>query len=249
MRRSSQGPGWRVRLSAALTRCVGEDEPRLADRFDRQPHLRARRTCRASRMPIVARRFTPSRMPRKRLRPSTGSLHLDLRLVPGPDLEILGAGQRPVDAGRRNLQMIFPVDRIGDVHRRRDIARKHLAILHRHRAVRPLGHDLHGHAVQARDLHAHQARSRDRWRSAPRYGRCGLQARSHASDGGRPFNPSPGSRAQGPSGNKKERAPRDPPSIWIRDVLCADIGPRPASCKRGIRQQNHGTNLWNGRLC
>ena len=52
--------------------------------------------------------------------------------------------------GRGNLQPVGAVDRIGDVEHRRQRARDGLAILDRHRAVRPLGHDLHGAAVDAR---------------------------------------------------------------------------------------------------
>ena len=82
--------------------------------------------------------------------------HLDLRDVAGVALEIGFAHQRPVDAGRGNLQPVGAVDRIGDVEHRRQRARHGLAILDRHRAVRALRHDLHGAAVRARDLHPHQ---------------------------------------------------------------------------------------------
>ena len=58
--------------------------------------------------------------------------------------------QRPVDARRGNLEPIGAVDRVGDIEHRRQRARDLLAILHRHRAVRPLRHDLHGAAVERR---------------------------------------------------------------------------------------------------
>ena len=82
--------------------------------------------------------------------------HLDLHDVAGVALEIGAPHQRPVDAGRRHFQPVGAVDRIGDVEHRRQRARGGFAILDQHRAVGPLGHDLHGAAVAAGDAHAHQ---------------------------------------------------------------------------------------------
>ena len=82
--------------------------------------------------------------------------HLDLGLVARIALEIGAAHQRPVDAGRRNLQPVFAVDRILHVENRRERTRDRLAILDRHRAVGPLRHDLHGAALRGGHPHAHQ---------------------------------------------------------------------------------------------
>ncbi len=46
-------------------------------------------------------------------------IELDLGFVTGPVLEIARANERPVDAGRRNLEAIVPGDRIGDIEHRR----------------------------------------------------------------------------------------------------------------------------------
>ena len=59
--------------------------------------------------------------------------------------------------GRGNLQIIGGVHRILDVERGRNIAGKRLAVADGHRAVGPLGHDLHGISVQRGNLDAHQA--------------------------------------------------------------------------------------------
>ncbi len=72
--------------------------------------------------------------------------HLDLDLVAGIALEIRAPHQRPVDAGRRHFEPIGAIDRVGDVEHRRQRARDGLAVLDRHGAVRPLGHDLDGAA-------------------------------------------------------------------------------------------------------
>ena len=94
--------------------------------------------------------------PRKRLRPSTGAAISILRDMAGIAVEIRAPHQRPVDAGRRHFQPIGALDRIGGIEHRRQRARGGLAILDRHRAVRPLGHDLHGAAGGAGNAHAHQ---------------------------------------------------------------------------------------------
>ena len=116
----------------------------------------ARRPAASSRRMRAASPSTPSSMPRKRLRPSTATAISILTTLAGIALEIRAAHQRPVDAGRGDLQPIGALDRIGDVEHRRQRARDRLAILDRHRAVRPLRHDLHGAAVDAGDAHPHQ---------------------------------------------------------------------------------------------
>ena len=49
-----------------------------------------------------------------------------------------------------------PFDRIVGVEHRRECARGHFAILDRHAAVRPFGHDLQRAAVGGGNAHAHQ---------------------------------------------------------------------------------------------
>ncbi len=84
------------------------------------------------------------------LAPVDRHVHLDAHQMAGKAVEVRFAHQRPVDAGRGHLQPIGALDQIGDVEHRRERARHGLAILHRHRAVRPLRHDLHGAAVGGR---------------------------------------------------------------------------------------------------
>ena len=106
-------------------------------------------------------------------------LHLHLRDVAGIAVEIRTPHQRPVDAGRGNLQPIGGFDRVGDIEHRRQRARGGLAVLDRHGAVRPFGHDLYGAAGKAGDAHPHQpiaerrrapARRRGDARRPPRLG-------------------------------------------------------------------------------
>ena len=82
--------------------------------------------------------------------------HLDLHEIVGVALEVRLAHQRTVDAGRRQLQPVGAVHRIGGVEHRRQGARADLAVLDRHGAVGLLGHHLHGAAVGAGHAHAHQ---------------------------------------------------------------------------------------------
>ena len=85
-----------------------------------------------------------------------GDRHLDLHEMAGIALEIGAAHQRPVDAGRGNLQPIGAVDRIGDIEHRRQRPRDRLAILDLHRSVGPFRHDLDGAAGFAGNLDPHQ---------------------------------------------------------------------------------------------
>ena len=108
------------------------------------------------------------------LAPVDRDLHLDLDQMAGVAVEIGFAHQRPVDAGRGNLQPVGALDRVGHVEHRRQRARDRLAVLDRHGAVRPLRHDLHGAAVGGRHLHPHQPvaelfdhRLGDGWRRGP----------------------------------------------------------------------------------
>ena len=118
---------------------VGEDELGFGHVLDRQQHVggfaRRRRRAGCARQSPSA----PSSKPRNRLRPSPAR-HFDLHHVVGVAFEIRAPHQRPVDAGRRQLQPIGAVDRIGDVEHRRQRARGGLAILDRsscRRAARP----------------------------------------------------------------------------------------------------------------
>ena len=85
-------------------------------------------------------------------------LELGLEAVVG--LEVLQPGQRPVDAGRGDLEPVFARDRIGGVQHLGDRAGQAGAVLDVHVAVGgPLGHDLQGaaglgaaHQPQADDL-------------------------------------------------------------------------------------------------
>ena len=72
---------------------------------------------------------------------------LDLGLVADEALEVAGAHQRPVDAGRRDLEVILAVDRILDVEHRRQILAQPLAVGDGEAPVGILGHDLQRRAV------------------------------------------------------------------------------------------------------
>ena len=89
-------------------------------------------------------------------------LHLDLGLVARPVLEIGRPHQRPVDAGRGHLERVLPLHGVVRVEHRRKAARDLRALLHRDRALRPLGHDLHGRPVASRHDHPHQAEAQIR---------------------------------------------------------------------------------------
>ena len=110
----------------------------------------------SSRRMRAASPSVPASMAAKTLAAVDRDLHLDLDQMAGVAVEIGFAHQRPVDAGRGNLQPVGALDRVGHVEHRRQRARDGLAVLDRHAAVRPLRHDLHGAAVGARYLHPHQ---------------------------------------------------------------------------------------------
>ena len=70
--------------------------------------------------------------------------------------EILQSGQGPINAGRGDLQGVFPTDRIGGVHHFGDRPGEPGAVFDHHVAIRlPLGHDLQ----LARLGTAHQAQT------------------------------------------------------------------------------------------
>ena len=85
-----------------------------------------------------------------------GDRHLDFHEMAGIALEIGPPHQRPVDAGRRNLQPIGLLDRVGDVEHRRQRPRNRLAIVDLHGSIGPFGHDLDRAAVLGGDLDPHQ---------------------------------------------------------------------------------------------
>ena len=82
-----------------------------------------------------------------------GDRHLDARLVADGAAKIGFAHQRPVDAGRGDLQPVGLREQVLDVERRRQIFARALAILDRYRPVGAFGHDLHGCARPGGDLH------------------------------------------------------------------------------------------------
>ncbi len=79
----------------------------------------------------------------KSLAPVDRAARLDLRLVAGEPLEIAAPHQRPVDAGRADLEVVGAGDRILDIEQRRDGAADLGALIHRRAGpLAPLGHDL-----------------------------------------------------------------------------------------------------------
>ena len=75
----------------------------------------------------------------------------------GPAREIGLARQRAVDAGRRHFQIVIAFDRVFGFEEFGQRAGQFRAIVHIHRAVRALGHDLQrlgssGHHAQAHEL-------------------------------------------------------------------------------------------------
>jgi hypothetical protein len=68
--------------------------------------------------------------------------------VAGEADEIRAPHQRPVHAGGRHFEPIGAINRIRHIEHRRKRARHILTVLDGHRAVRSLGHDLDGAAVE-----------------------------------------------------------------------------------------------------
>ena len=136
---------------------VGEHELGLGHVFDRQHDVGGLARRRVVAMDAREMALGAEQLAAEPLAALGGHRHLDLHLIAGVALEIRLPHQRPVDAGRRQLQPVGAIDRIGRVEHRRQRARARLAIVDRHRAVGPLGHHLHGAAVEPRHAHAHQA--------------------------------------------------------------------------------------------
>jgi hypothetical protein len=85
---------------------------------------------------------------------------LYLRLMTGERREVARPHQRPVDAGRRDLEPVAAGHRVERIEQRRKLAADLCAILDRHLAPRPLSHHLHRAAVAARNLDPHQAEAK-----------------------------------------------------------------------------------------
>src|SRR5690606_35919936 len=92
--------------------------------------------------------------------PATDRLcHLDLRLVPGPADEVAWPHQRPIDARRRDLELVRSRHRILDVQQRPECPADQLAILEAHRAVGTFRHHLQRAAARAGDPDPYQPAS------------------------------------------------------------------------------------------
>ena len=96
--------------------------------------------------------------------------HLDPRLAADRPLEIRLPDKRPVDARGGELEPIGLAHDVLDVEHRRERRAGPLAVLNRHRPVRPLGHDLHRRPAGRRDLDPHEPQpeiAQDRRGDAP----------------------------------------------------------------------------------
>src|SRR6185312_1514521 len=85
------------------------------------------------------------------LAPVGHAIELDPGLQALVGLEVLDAGQRPVDAGARHLQRIVAADRVGALQHVEDRARQLRAVLDPHLAGRVLGHHLQRAPLAAAD--------------------------------------------------------------------------------------------------
>ena len=95
--------------------------------------------------------------PLEALAPFQRHHELHLRDVAGVALPVLGAGQRPVDAGGGDLQRPFAADRVLDIEHGADRVADRLAILDPEGvAIGAVGHDLHHRPFLAADLHPHE---------------------------------------------------------------------------------------------
>src|SRR5271166_852217 len=141
---------------------VGQHKPRLAHGADRQLDVRLAF--------VVGRQQNARRRPvrpwRDGLDQSTEPFtsvdrrrHLDARLVADCALEIRLPNKRPVDAGGGNLEPIGLGHDVLDVEYRRERRAGPLAVVNRHRAVWPLGHDLHRRPGGRRDPDPHEPQS------------------------------------------------------------------------------------------
>ena len=118
---------------------------------------------------------------------------------------ILDPGERPVDAGRADLELPGTRHRIVDVEHGTDRGGDRLAILDPDlRAVRPVGHHLHGRALAAEHGDAHELVTH---RAFVR--RLVLRAKS-------PATPVHRHRDEGPKQKTAARGP--PPANWKMNV-------------------------------
>ena len=135
-----------------------------------------------------------------------GRLALDLGLEAGETNEILAPHQRPIDAGRADLQRIGSRDRISHVEHRRDRVADLSAVVDGHTAaaIERLGHDLQGPPAAADHPHLHQLKAH--------VAECGLDQLRYLAKGCRPY----------ANGNTK-RAGARPLSTISRERMCAGI--------------------------
>ena len=233
-RRRFPSRGLRVAACRALAALPRRSDSRNERVGQHEPGLRHRRRAAAARrrlagagivaaQPRSRRPRRRSSTPRNRRRPSTATAISILTSWPAMTLEIRAAHQRPIDAGRGNLEPVGALDRIRDVEHRRQRARRRLAVLDRHRAVRALRHDLDGAARRGRTCAPAPAGSQaghHRLRDGGDAGRHALlddQARSsdpiwldRSSSCSAATSVAPVSAAAGHRGNKKERVPGEP---------------------------------------
>ena len=199
------------RRSDSRDQRVGEHQPRLRHVGDRQQHV--------GRLRLPPRPCAATARPRPRPRAGRRGTACAPRVTTAISTFISWPAwrskserphQRPVDPGRGHFQPVLGLDRVLDVEHRRERARSRLAILDRHRAVRPLRHDLHRAARRAGDAHAHQpiAEARRAPASASAATRaatpCSMMSRGSAMSCDVDRSHAANAR---PSGNKKERVP------------------------------------------
>ena len=135
---------------------VGQHELGLGHVLDRQHHVGGLARRRVVALDAREMAFGAEQLSAEPLAAFDRHRHLDLHEIAGVAFEIGLPHQRAVDAGRRQLQPVGAIDRIG-ASSTGDSAREHVSqssiVM---RAVGPLGHHLHGAAVGARHAHAHQ---------------------------------------------------------------------------------------------
>src|SRR5215207_9362399 len=156
--RFASGLGARRRAAAQslADELVGQHQAGLADLVERQAKEPLLALLDIGKLDHGAVAVDAAQAPTEALAAVQRHVHLDLRLVTGPALEIAAAGERPVDAGRGDFETVGLRHRILEIEHRRDRTAHRLAIRDRHGAVRPLGHDLDRTAVLARHLHPHE---------------------------------------------------------------------------------------------
>ena len=124
-----------------------------------------------SRLMATSSSSTPASSPLKRLRPSASRSISSLAWKPSKAAKSSSRGQRPVEPGLETSSMIVAADRIGGVQHFRDGPREAGAVVHRHRPVGPLGHDLQaparGRRPSGAGARSDSRRPRRRGRRAP----------------------------------------------------------------------------------